>query len=495
MDKSKKYLKLITAFSPFVILIICCVNIFGHSLTWQHIYDYGSIKKIRHLNTGGYIFLSNKRINNQNKIYLGKLDYSGNLLWYKIYGVGESSAYWIEQTSDNGFIIGGSIYLSSSVAYLLKTDSLGNEQWNKTFSFSQLDQLNCVKQTADNGYILSCRTDMTENSSLIAIKTNNTGNVVWQKLYSFPNTIHIREVETINNGYLFVGSINVNISDLLLIRINNDGDTIWTKIFGGIRTDAAHGIEKIGNYAFLIGGYSSSNNQNGESYLVKTDTSGNLLWQKYYSGLYGEICYSVKYKQNYGYILAGYSDTFNIEDSRAFIKIVDTNGVQLNEKSFFPPNRGGVFNDVDLSNDGGYILGGFSNFNTAISMYAVKTDSVLFANPIGIIPSNQQIPKYFSLSQNYPNPFNPVTNIRFDIPQNAHVTISVYDILGQEVYSISEYRTAGSYEFRFEGSNLASGLYFYRLVVEGPERTSSPNGVNSNSMVLYSETKKMVLLK
>ena len=94
-------------------------------------------------------------------------------------------------------------------------------------------------------------------------------------------------------------------------------------------------------------------------------------------------------------------------------------------------------------------------------------------------------PRTFKLHQNYPNPFNPTTNIKYDIPRDANVSIKIYDLLGREVFSVSEYKTAGSHEVLFDGSNLASGLYFYSL--EASPSTGLGRG--------YFETKKMVLVK
>ena len=74
------------------------------------------------------------------------------------------------------------------------------------------------------------------------------------------------------------------------------------------------------------------------------------------------------------------------------------------------------------------------------------------------------IPKTYSLSQNYPNPFNPVTKINFAIPKDGFVSIKVYDILGREVITlVNEEKTAGYYSVDFNASNLASGVYFYRM--------------------------------
>ena len=73
-------------------------------------------------------------------------------------------------------------------------------------------------------------------------------------------------------------------------------------------------------------------------------------------------------------------------------------------------------------------------------------------------------PAGYSLSHNYPNPFNPSTTIKFELPKSSVVRLSVYDILGREVaVLVNERREAGVYEVKFDGSNLASGVYFYRL--------------------------------
>jgi hypothetical protein len=70
----------------------------------------------------------------------------------------------------------------------------------------------------------------------------------------------------------------------------------------------------------------------------------------------------------------------------------------------------------------------------------------------------------YSLGQNYPNPFNPSTTIPYEVPAASDVTITVYDMLGRKVsVLVNGRREAGIYEVRFDGSNLASGTYFYSL--------------------------------
>lgn len=97
-----------------------------------------------------------------------------------------------------------------------------------------------------------------------------------------------------------------------------------------------------------------------------------------------------------------------------------------------------------------------------------------------VSPETNVIPKNVALLQNYPNPFNPSTKIQYVVSSMSYVVLKVYDVLGREVKTlVNEEQSAGSYSVTFDGSNLPSGTYFYRLQTD--------NG--------FAETKKMVLVK
>ncbi len=132
----------------------------------------------------------------------------------------------------------------------------------------------------------------------------------------------------------------------------------------------------------------------------------------------------------------------------------------------------------NLSLEGLWILRIFNYSQTITGQLTNWCLSFDYYDPIGI--SNNQIPVKSSLSQNYPNPYNASTTINFSIPKQSHVKIVVYDVLGREVgVLVNNLMNYGEHNLSFEANNLASGLYFYSMYLDGN---------------LF-ETKKMVLVK
>ena len=98
--------------------------------------------------------------------------------------------------------------------------------------------------------------------------------------------------------------------------------------------------------------------------------------------------------------------------------------------------------------------------------------------PVGV-PSRNEVPAEFSLAQNYPNPFNPVTHVKFAIAKDGNASLKIYDVLGNEVATyFNGFIKAGTYNAEIDGSNWASGVYFYKL--------TTPD---------FTDTKKMTLVK
>jgi hypothetical protein len=125
---------------------------------------------------------------------------------------------------------------------------------------------------------------------------------------------------------------------------------------------------------------------------------------------------------------------------------------------------------------GCYMTDPDSGFVVGSSGYVHK----LSKPPLTGIEWTQEIPNTYYLNQNYPNPFNPTTTIEFSIPKSGFVNLKIYDIAGREVSNaINMQLNAGKVKYTFDGAGFASGVYFYKLIVDGKQV----------------DTKKMVLLK
>ncbi|MGB4853343.1 MAG: T9SS type A sorting domain-containing protein, partial [Ignavibacteria bacterium] len=93
----------------------------------------------------------------------------------------------------------------------------------------------------------------------------------------------------------------------------------------------------------------------------------------------------------------------------------------------------------------------------------IRNLNLVVKNPVGI--TSYEIPTEYKLYQNYPNPFNPVTKINYEIPVSNYVSLKIFGIDGKEIVSIvNERQVAGKYSYEFDGRNLSSGIYFYKLV-------------------------------
>ena len=221
--------------------------------------------------------------------------------------------------------------------------------------------------------------------------------------------------------------------------------------------------------------------------LNKIDSSGNLVWRKsFYQGASG---FSLCFSKEGNILLAGYKDTLLRVDIVTVKTDLEGNQIYSKRIISYKGNYFMVPYSVKPTNDYGFIFTGptdFPGFPFQDNIFCLKTDSLCNA-PLftGINISSTQFPEDFRLLQNYPNPFNPSTTINYELPNAGSVKIIVYDISGKEVKTlINEFRQAGSYNIIFDGKNLASGVYFYKLVVSGANLTGSNNFVQTRRMVL-----------
>ena len=130
-----------------------------------------------------------------------------------------------------------------------------------------------------------------------------------------------------------------------------------------------------------------------------------------------------------------------------------------------------------------YFINAYTGWSAGNGGIVIKTVTGGLTSAVQISNNENSL----NLEQNYPNPFNPKTIINFQIPMFSFVSLKIYNTLGKEVaISVKERKSPGKYEVEFDGSNLPSGVYFYRLAVSSSNPLTSPE---------FMETKRMLLIK
>ncbi|MBK6914850.1 MAG: PQQ-like beta-propeller repeat protein [Ignavibacteriales bacterium] len=263
-------------------------------------------------------------------VWLIKTDADGDILWNKTYGGSEDDyAYSIKQTDDGGFIIGGATN-SSGVGgldyYLIKTDSDGDTLWTRTFGEGN-DDICWSLALADDGYVLAGGKNMQpDHPDIWIIKLDTIGNFIWEKTYGTSADEIAWSIEvTSDNGYIIASHNPINSYDGWLIKLDSNGDSLWTKFYGEDLGDILlyatqtqdGGYILTGRFSEHTGGYT------GNVWLIKTDSLGNVEWEKTYDYANDyDIGYSVQQTSDGGFIICG---SAIVDEGAAFGWIIRTN--------------------------------------------------------------------------------------------------------------------------------------------------------------------------
>src|SRR3990167_6319813 len=206
--------------------------------------------------------------------------------WNRTFGgpVGD----WIEsvqQTADDGFILAGSTFsfgAGGQDTWLIKTDSLGNEVWNRTFGGARRDTGRSVLQVEDGGFILTGETESygAGEFDLWLIKTDSWGNEEWSRTFGGSSYDYASSVQQTNDGgYILAGSTTFSsegFPDFWLIKTDTLGNEEWSRTFGGSSYDYAHSVQQTDDGGYIItGGTQSYGAGNWDIWLIKTDSYGN----------------------------------------------------------------------------------------------------------------------------------------------------------------------------------------------------------------------------
>ena len=359
------------------------------SMQWQKTYggagsDCG--RSVQQTCDGGYIITGDTCSfgAGDNDVYLIKTDPNANLIWQKTFGGANYDAgYCVQQTSDRGFIIAGKTrsFETGPDFYLIKTNLNGNMLWQKTFGDANDAGGYFVQQTADHGYIVvgTTKSPGALNYDVYLIKTDPNGNMLWQKTFGDANDEGGYCIQqTANGGYIIAGTTYLfapAYSDIYLIKTDQSANLIWQKTFysGASNWNTGYSVQLTSDGGYIIGGetlYLQSDNI--DVYLVKTDSAANLIWQKTFGGANYDYGYCVQQTSDSGFIIAGTTDSFGAGAADVYLIRTDPAGNLIWQKTF-----GGANYDygycVQQTTDGGYIIAGeTASFGADADVYLIK---------------------------------------------------------------------------------------------------------------------------
>ncbi len=263
----------------------------------------------------------------------------------------------------------------------------GQSIFQKTYGGGFGDWAYSIKQTMDDGFIIAGATNSFTLSwyhDLYLIKTDSDGNLVWSKSYGGDegNETGNSVIQTEDEGFIVVGStlsFGPGGGDVYLIKTNNEGDTMWSKTFGEEQNDGAESIIRTFDGCYVITGYTGGGTSNSDYdiLLAKFDITGTVLWSKRYGGQDDDYGKSVQQTSDGGYIIIGHGLGFGSGNWEVYLIKTDENGNILWTKTYGDVNAD-YSSDVQLTDDGGFILTGYYGGSTASEpgSFLIKTDAI-----------------------------------------------------------------------------------------------------------------------
>jgi hypothetical protein len=243
--------------------------------------------------------------------WLVKFDSAGTVQWNTTFGGSGGDQGWsVVQTLDGGYALGGYTTSFGAVGWdgwLVKFDSAGTVQWNTTFGGSGGDYVRSVVQTLDGGYALGGYTDSFGAVDVDGwlVKLDSAGTVQWNKTYGGPGNDYCHSlVQTFDEGYALGGNG-------WLVKFDSAGNSKWETTCKGSGMDYCYSLVQALDGGYALGGYTTSFGAVGEDgWLVKFDSAGTVQWNKTYGGAGNDHCRSLVQTLDGGYALGGYTTSF-----------------------------------------------------------------------------------------------------------------------------------------------------------------------------------------
>jgi hypothetical protein len=287
----------------------------------------------------------------------------------KVYGDSEEhNFYYICQTSDGGYVAGGSGLLPGAAyvdALAVKIDSAGTMEWAKAYGSIYQETGNAGQQTLDGGFIMAGTVTLGD-TELLVIKCNSSGAIQWARGFSYQNTKEIPGdiQQTPDGGYVVAGYTGTSAplsKDIFILKLSSVGDIQWAKTYDDTLGDAALSVQQTSDDGYIVAGFTSSDDYGypQAALVFKLSSTGVLQWAKTFGGIsgVGESFSAVHQTSDSGYIVTGTTYSYGAGSFDFLVVRLSSAGDLEWAKTY--GGTGAEFSySLQQTSDGGYIVAG-----------------------------------------------------------------------------------------------------------------------------------------
>lgn len=459
-----------------------------------------SANAVQQTSDGGYIVAGHSMSNDGDvsgnhgggDYWIVKLNSTGDIQWQKsLGGSNVDDAQSIRQTTDGGYIIAGSSNSSDGDIsgnhgnydyWIVKLDSSGNMQWQKSLGGSSVDMAQSIQQTSEGGYIVAGSSSSNDGDvngnhgggDYWIVKLDINGNIQWQKSLGGSSSEQVNSVQqTFDGGYIIAGTtvstdgditISYGNNDFWVVKLDSGGNMQWQKALGNIGDNIGYYAQQTfdGGYIAVGTSFNPSNLESGlpDYWVIKLSNNGTIQWDKYFGGSFHDNAITIRQTPEWEYIVAGWTASNNGQVTNHhgnldyWIIKLDSSGNLKWEKTLGGPDFE-YLTAVELTADNGYIVSGSTGSTSGdvtghhglIDAWVVK----LSPEQLGISESQQMTQPNL-----YPNPAKDFFYAD-NLPQASNIDIT--DMSGRKIFSQKYHEK----KIKINTSAFSEGIYIVQI--------------------------------
>jgi len=272
----------------------------------------------------------------------------GDVLWSKTYGGAESEgARAMISTPDGGYLMAGYTWSEGSGGsdiLLIKTDADGNQLWTKTLGGNGWEYAYGLCASADGGYLVAGYTTSwgAGSKDMVLFRTDANGNESWHKTFGGTDIDVAKSVVQSTDGSILVcgytQSFGAGEDDIMLVKADNAGNLKWIRTYGGGASELGSQVLVNNNQNYvLLGSTGSYGAGNRDIWLIETDTSGNKIWSKTFGDDYYQEAYAMIQTADQGYLVSGETDVHGVDLLNMYLVRTDSSGSLIWSKQLESP--------------------------------------------------------------------------------------------------------------------------------------------------------------